>query len=152
MKSQSRLLDDEVKELVDTLRRLERERYKTLVLCGPPLIGKTRLAMAVCETYGAHYIDVTSEVLPMTKSPTLGVYGADDFRNWIKSEMKSLHKPLCVDEVEPLLATFSERHLQSLFGMIQRLENPYPLLFVTRLENALYSSNFPLERVYFIRQ
>ena len=152
MKSQNRLLDDEVKELVGRLRGLERERYKTLVLCGPPLTGKTKLAKAVCETYGAHYVDVTSEVLPMTKSPTLGVYGVDEFRNWIKSKMKSLRSSLCVDEVEPLLATFSERHLLSLFGMIQRLENPYPLLFITRLENVLHRSNFPLERVYFVRR
>ncbi|MFC1714411.1 AAA family ATPase [Candidatus Poribacteria bacterium] len=150
MKNQSRLLDDEVKELVDRLRHLERERYKTLVLCGPPLTGKTKLAMAVCETYGAHYVDVTSEVLPMTKSPTLGVYGADEFRSWIKSRMKSLRSSLCVDEVEPLLATFPERHLLSLFGMMQRLENPYPLLFVTRFENVLHRSNFPSERVHYV--
>ncbi len=152
MKNQNRLPDDEVMELASKLRDLERERYKTLVLCGPPLSGKTELAIAVCETYGARYVDVTSEVLPMVKSPTLGVYGAEEFRSWIKSKMKSLHSSLCVDEVEPLLATFPESHLRSLFGMLQRLEHPYPLLFVTRLESVLYNSNFPLERVHFVRR
>ena len=137
-------------DLTNKLRELERSRYKSLVLCGLPLNGKTALALEVCEEYGARYIDVAAEALPHITFPTLGVYGANEFYQWIKKEANASQTPLCIDEIEPLLATFPPGHLESFFGMLSWLEVRHPVLIVTRLETFLRKSNFPLERIYYI--
>lgn len=143
------LLQQQTKDLVEKLKELKLARRKVLVLCGRPLSGKTSLAGEVCQQLNATYVDVSVELLPKITSPVLGAYGPDDFLKWIKGEA-SKSEILCVDEIEPLLATFGEQGARDFFQMLGSIEPKQVIIVVTRLEKLLKDARFPDNRVFWL--
>lgn len=144
------LFQQQTKDLVKSVEDLKLARRKVLVLCGRPLSGKTALVKQVCQQLNASYIDASVELLPGVTSPVLGAYGSDDFLKWIKSEA-SKSKILCVDEVEPLLATFGKQEAQNFFHMLGSIEPKQLTIVVTRLEELLMNARFPDNRIFRLR-
>ena len=143
------LFQQQTKDLVKKVEDLKLARRKVLVLCGRPLSGKTALAKEVCQQLNATYIDASVELLPRITSPVLGAYGPDDFLRWIKGEA-SKSKILCVDEVEPLLATFEKQGAQDFFQMLGSIEPKQPIIVVTRLEKLLKNARFPDNHIFWL--
>jgi hypothetical protein len=101
----------------------------------------------VCQQLNVTYVDASVELLPRITSPVLGAYGPDDFLRWIKGEA-SKSKILCVDEVEPLLATFEKQGARDFFQMVGSTEPKQPIIVVTRLEELLKNARFPGNRIF----
>ena len=141
------LLQQQSKDLVEKVEDLKLTRRKVLVLCGRPLSGKTTLAKEVCQQLNVTYVDASVELLPKITAPVLGAYGPDDFLKWIKGEA-SKSKILCVDEIEPLLATFGEQGARDFFHMLGSIEPKQVIIVVTRLEKPLKDAGFPANRVF----
>lgn len=132
------------------LDKLKNSRYKVLVICGDPISGKTTLARGLCDQLGAHYIDVTTELLPHVKEPVLGAFGPSHFLRWIAAQSEELSKPICFDEIEPLVATFGEQETTTFFQILKNLEVRHFGLVFTRLRNALARAGFPQDHTYFL--
>jgi SpoVK/Ycf46/Vps4 family AAA+-type ATPase len=143
------LLRQQTKALVEKIENLKLARRKILVLCGRPLSGKTVLAEEVCQRLDASYVDASVELLPAITSPVLGAYGPDDFLKWIKGEV-SKGKIICVDEIEPLLATFGKQGAQNFFRMLGSIEPKRVIIIVTRLEELLRAVRFPDKRIFWL--
>jgi len=143
------LLQQQAKYLLEKIEQLKLARRKVLVICGRPLSGKTTLAEEVCQQLNAAYVDASVELLPAITSPVLGAYGPDDFLKWIKGEA-SKSKTLCVDEIEPLLATFGKQGAQDFFQMLGSFEPKQAIIIVTRLEKPLKDACFSDNRIFWL--
>jgi len=143
------LLQQQIKDLVEKVEDLKLARRKVLVLCGRPLSGKTALAKEVCQQLNATYVDASTELLPGITSPVLGAYGPDDFLKWIKGEASN-SKILCVDEVEPLLATFEKQGARDFFQILGSIEPKQAIIIITRLEKSLKGARFPDNRIFWL--
>jgi len=133
--------------LIERIEDLKLARRRVLVLCGKPLSGKTAVAKEVCHQSDAAYIDVSSDLLPKITSPLLGAYGPDDLLDWIKRQAIE-GDFICVDEIEPVLATFGEQGARSFFRMLSSIEPKRPTVVVTRLAKLLEDSRFPDKRIF----
>jgi hypothetical protein len=103
----------------------------------------------VCQQLNATYVDASVELLPAITSPVLGAYGPDDFLKWIKGEA-SKSKSICVDEIEPLLATFGKQGARDFFQMLGSIEPKQVIIIVTRLEEPIKDARFPDNRVLWL--
>ncbi|MBC8492472.1 MAG: ATP-binding protein [Chloroflexi bacterium] len=142
-----RSVQQQAKHLLEKIEELRLGRHKVLILCGKPLSGKTLLAREACKQGNASYVDASIDLLPKITSPVLGAYGPDDLMKWIKDEA-SKGKILCVDEIEPLLATFGEQGARDFFHMLGSIEPKQVIIVVTRLEKPLKDAGFPANRVF----
>ena len=140
-------LQQQTRTLVEKVNNLKLARRRVLVLCGRPLSGNTALAKEVCQRLAATYVDASVELLPAITSPMLGAYGPDDFLKWIKGKV-SKGKIICVDEIEPLLATFGKQGARDFFQMLGSIEPKRAIIIVTRLEKPLKDARFPHNRIF----
>ena len=144
-----RSLQQQVKHLIEKIEELKLDRHKVLILCGRPLSGKTLLAREACKQGNVTCVDISIDLLPKITSPVLGAYGPDDFLKWIKGEA-SRSEIICVDEIEPLLATFGEQGARDFFQMLGSIEPKQAIIIVTRLEKPLRDAGFPNNRILWL--
>lgn len=138
--------EQQAKHLLEKVEQSRRDRRKVLILCGRPLSGKTLLAREACKQGNATYVDVSVDLLGTITSPVLGAYGPDDLVKWIKGKARS-GKFLCIDEIEPLLATFGEEGARNFFRILGDIEPKQPVVVVTRLRQLVQDSGFPDDRI-----
>ena len=141
-----RSLQQQAEHLLERIEGLKLARRKVLILCGRPLSGKTLLAREACKQGNATYVDVSVDLLPNVTSPVLGAYGPDDLVKWIRRRVRSSGF-LCIDEIEPLLATFGEEGARNFFRILGSIEPKQPVVVLTRLAQLVEDSGFPDDRI-----
>lgn len=122
------------RKIVQSIKEMKRERYKTMFVVGNPLSGKTTLAKDVANFSDAEYIDHLQDVLHLIKSPVLGAYSPIDFREYIKKKGNSSSKEaLMIDEVKWLISTWSQKQRKELAKILSFLETKsVAILVVTK--------------------
>lgn len=141
-----RSFQEQAQQLLEKIEELKLGRRKVLVLCDRPLSGKTLLAREACKQVNATYVDISVDLLPGITSPVLGAYGPDDLLKWIRDKARS-SELLCVDEIEPLLATFGEEGARNFFRILGSIEPKQPVVVLTRLAQLVEDSGFPDDRI-----
>lgn len=141
--------------LVDMANNVELKRYRLLIICGEPSSGKSQIARAVSEQLPAHYVDITTDLIPQIITsdslPTLGAYGPSNLVEWILRETEQMgERFLIIDQIEPLLATFGQAQAIRLFQMVGQIEPRKPVILVTYLDKQIEKAAFPVERILYL--
>lgn len=129
-----------------------RERYKHFIIYGPPMQGKTKLAMRVSELFGGIYIDLLDEFQRDNgKKEMIDVFGPDKLIAYVKerrhtslnnrnssegeecpqSELKNTHaKLLVVDQMDFLINTWDDNQFRELLAYADQNQSEFCCMFV----------------------
>jgi len=120
------------RKIVQRIEEMKRERYKTMFVVGNPLSGKTTIAKDVANFLDAEYVDHLQDVLTKIKSPVIGAYSPIDFRDYLKKKGNSSPKEvLIIDEVQWLIATWSQKQRKELPRLLSFLETKSAVMLIT---------------------
>jgi len=138
--------------VVNLVESLRLQRYRLAIVCSDISAGKSSLAQTACKKLQAHYIDLATELLPITTrpdfSPTLGAYSPENLVQYLMHESgKANLSLLVIDQIEPLVSTFGRARAVLFFQMVGQAEPLKPVILFTYLKKQLEEANFPPERL-----
>lgn len=135
------ILDAEFSASVKAACRMQ-NRYRTLIVIGPPRSGKSTLLKRFCEDSGWHYVDYTLDDGHFNAISDVERYSPVDFKDHILFVMHDFAQSLTdnpqrgvvVDEIESILSTWQTDMQNVLFNQISSLtRQPCGLIIATRL-------------------
>jgi len=108
------------------------ERYKHFIIFGPPLKGKSNLAMFISREKSGVYIDLLLEFHNNQKlKEEIDIFNVEKFKKYIDNiVIKNNGRFLIIDHMDFLIHTWDKTQLQELITFIEMGENNYCCLFI----------------------
>lgn len=107
--------------------------YRVFVLWDVPLSRKTELALELAREFQGKYIDLLEDKLSSLK-PKIGLYSPADFKRDVHKWIKGCSSLLVIDEIEPLLDTWTKQDKENFFKLMARWRTDCIVLIVSGLE------------------
>lgn len=120
--------------------------YRVFVLFGPPQCDRSGIAKNVAQQLSGLYIDLLKDKLH-TLTPKLGLYSPSDLKKDMGSWSRETNSLLVIDEIEPLLDTWSRQQQEDLFKLLSRWRPESIVLLATRL-NLPFEEFLGKDRVF----
>lgn len=120
--------------------------FRVFILYGAPLSHKTTIAKKLCEELDGKYVDFLGDDLAKLQ-PMISLYGPKNLKEDIDRWSKETNSLLVVDELEPLLDTWTREQQKSLFKLLARWRTNSVILIVTKL-HLPYEDLLGKERIF----
>ena len=121
-------------KLEDFMEEQLKERYKHFIIYGPPMQGKTKLAMRVSELFGGIYIDLLDEFeRDNGKKEIIDLFGPAKLIAYVEERAlkKDCHKKLLVvDQMDFLINTWDDHQFRELLAFIDQNQSEFCCMFV----------------------
>ena len=124
--------------------------YRVCVLYGTAKSHKSTVAVRMSQKLEGKYKDLLKDELAQV-SPRIGLYRPVDFKEDITKWAKASSPLLILDEIEPLLDTWTREEQKDLFKLLSRCRTDSVVLLVTRLDIP-YEEMLGQERVFRLGQ
>ncbi len=106
--------------------------YRVFVLYGALLCRRTEFAKGLTKEFGGKYIDLLEELSNLT--PKIGLYEPTHLKRDINQWTKGGNSLLIIDEIEPLLDTWSNEAKENFFKLMAKWRTHCVVLIVSRLD------------------
>jgi len=140
--------DKFVVSVVESLHGLRIAKYRVAVLAGPACPRRRELVDQIAAATDAGYLDTLRDIMPEIGHEALGAYGPADFSGRLTRLSDDAGTSLCVDDIDPLLATFGPERAEHFFMLASNVMPRYPVLLVTALSDLLARSEFDSHRIF----
>ena len=135
-----------------SLRYLVSQRRRLGLWLSGPSTRNTSTAQSLSERLGLRYIDLLGELATkLTDDPMkpIGVFAPDDLIEWIQQQSYIPNSPpIIIDEIEPVLATFTKLRVVGFFRFAARLDPRVPVVLISHLDDLVSAAAFPHDRIW----
>jgi len=135
-------------QIGESIRQLAATKARVAVLVGPLGSERQQIAKAVTEHCAGVLLDTINDFLPTVSPLVLGAYDGSQFEKDIVKLSDTQGKMVCLDDIDPLLATFDRKGAEIFFALASNATPRYPVLLVSSLTELLVSSGFDAKRVH----
>ena len=129
----------EIMQYIDTQRK---ERYKSFIIYGPPLFGKTKLAKELSLKINGLYFDL---LLYFTSDEALkkdiDIFGPGELKKFLCQKDNFNEKFILVDNMDFLVNTWNESQKEYFLSFVEKDESSISYIFFMQLQSIFNKRN-----------